>query len=316
MINIKVFDSQQESIWNRFIEEHEHHFFFNRNFLNYHGNRFKDFSLMFEVNGTIRALFPSTLTDTSLTSHAGLTFGGILFERSAKSEMVHEIVNSLVEYAKHKGITSITFKFPPGIYNYPQVDVLKQRLFQLNSEWCRCEITYAIDLTSPRKYGSRKKRNLAKAKRFDLIVERQSDFDAFWEQVLIPNLQSRHKVAPVHTSSEISYLHSQFNTEIRQYNVTHEGKIIAGTTLFLTGNVIHAQYISANEKGKEMGALDFLFDQIIVEFSASNFRFLNLGTVNENQGKITNMGLAMWKEEFGAKGYLQESIRTRLTDFM
>lgn len=308
MINIIKFDSQQESTWNGFIEEHEHHFFFNRKFLSYHEDRFEDHSLMFEIDGTIRALFPSTLNQTILTSHAGLTFGGVLFERSAKSDLVHRLLEALVKYIRQEGITSITFKFPPAVYDYPQVDVIKQRLFQLNGQWCRCDITYAIDLNVSRKYGSRKKRNLAKARRFGLIVERKSDFDDFWNQVLIPNLKSKHNTTPVHTSSEISYLQSRFSAQIRQYNVLHEGKIIAGTTLFLTGTVIHAQYIAANAKGKEMSALDFLFEQIIFEFRGTNFKFLNLGTVNEDQGKLTNMGLALWKEEFGAKGYVQESI--------
>jgi hypothetical protein len=75
---------------------------------------------------------------------------------------------------------------------------------------------------------------------------------------------------------------------------------MAGTTLFVNPNVVHAQYIASTEEGKKHGCLDYLIDHLIHHCDAS-IPYFDFGTSNENQGATINHGLLEWKEGFGAK---------------
>jgi hypothetical protein len=77
---------------------------------------------------------------------------------------------------------------------------------------------------------------------------------------------------------------------------------MAGTTLFETPHVIHAQYISASEEGRKNGSLDYLFDYLIQKYSTSK-KYFDFGIVNEDSGKKINLGLLDWKEGFGARAF-------------
>ena len=83
--------------------------------------------------------------------------------------------------------------------------------------------------------------------------------DDFWKKILIPTLSSKHSVSPVHTLKEISLLKNNFKRNIRQFNVYHNDKIVAGTTIFQTKNVIHVQYIGSDLNKNHLGSIDFLF---------------------------------------------------------
>ena len=50
-----------------------------------------------------------------------------------------------------------------------------------------------------------------------------------------------------------------------QFNVYKNNEIIAGTTVFESKNVVHSQYISANETKSETGSLDFLHHYLITK---------------------------------------------------
>ena len=74
-----------------------------------------------------------------------------------------------------------------------------------------------------------------------------------------------------------------------------------GGILFNTQQVCHSQYISANEYGKEFGALDAVFDNIINNLHP-NFRYFDFGQSTEDYGKYLNEGLIYQKEGFGGRG--------------
>ena len=64
-------------------------------------------------------------------------------------------------------------------------------------------------------------------------------------------------------SDEITQLKNCFQENIELYSVYMTDECVAGVIVYHTENVAHVQYISANELGKEISALDFLFDYLI-----------------------------------------------------
>lgn len=166
-----------------------------------------------------------------------------------------------------------------------------------------------IEVTS-----TNRKRGLKKAIKNNLLVKEEYKFDDFWNEVLIPNLKQTHKVSPVHKLVEISRLHAKFPNKIRQFNVYNDDEIVAGTTIFETKNVAHAQYISANSNRQQLGSLDLLFNHLINDVF-SNKLFFDFGISNVNQGQIINSGLMSWKESFGARSVVHDFYKIETNNY-
>ena len=139
----------------------------------------------------------------------------------------------------------------------------------------------------------------------NLVVKEVETFDAFWNTILIPNLNAKHEAQPVHSLAEIEYLKRKFPKQIRQFNVYKNDEIVAGTTIFETKYVAHSQYISGNEDKNIIGSLDFLHLYLMQEVFADKAYF-DFGISNENQSKNINQGLQYWKEGFGARTITQD----------
>ena len=146
------------------------------------------------------------------------------------------------------------------------------------------------------------------------MIKEELKFELFWNEILIPNLAKKHDSKPVHTAEEIIKLQQKFPNSIRHFNVYHEDKIVAGTTVFITEKVAHPQYISGNDQRSELGSLDFLYNHLITEvFAAKNF--FDFGPSHEENGKKINEGLLFWKESFGAKTTVQDYYEVQISDF-
>ena len=130
----------------------------------------------------------------------------------------------------------------------------------------------------------------------------------------MPNLKEKHNALPVHSLKEIEYLHSKFPKNIKQFNVYKNNEIVAGTTIFESNQVVHAQYISANSSKNELGSLDYLYYHLMTNVFKSK-KFLDFGISNENNGKILNRGLSFWKESFGASSIIQDFYEVSTSKF-
>ena len=76
---------------------------------------------------------------------------------------------------------------------------------------------------------------------------------------------------------------------------------LGGPMVFECGETVHTQYISASKRGKEMGALDLVFDYLINERYA-NWRYFDFGKSTEQLGRYLNCNLIHQKEGFGGRG--------------
>ncbi len=76
-------------------------------------------------------------------------------------------------------------------------------------------------------------------------------------------------------------------------------------------NIIHVQYISASDEGKQTGSLDLMFDDIINNlFNA--YSIIDFGHSNEDSGNYLNERLIFQKEGFGGRGVVYEIFHYNL----
>ncbi|WP_348798950.1 GNAT family N-acetyltransferase [Flavobacterium adhaerens] len=303
---VKQYQESDFDSWNTFVSQSKNAtFLFNRHFINYHGDRFEDFSLMVFEDQKIVAVLPANRVGDCIYSHQGLSYGGLVYKEKLKLASVITIFRLVLSHLNKNNINKAFFKLLPSIYHQKPADEFSYALFLAEAQLTRRDALSVIDLSKPFRYSKIRLRCIQKGKNNNLIVKEEDDFEVFWNQILIPNLKARHHTKPVHSLEEIRLLKKRFDKNIRQFNVYFEDKIVAGTTIFESENVAHCQYISKFEENENFGSLDFLFDYLIQEVFASK-RYFDFGNSNENNGKILNKGLSYWKESFGANCITQD----------
>ncbi len=305
-MQIISYNNQYKEEWNRIVNAScNGTFLFNRDFMDYHKDRFEDVSLMFVKKNIIKGLLPANINEDAVYSHAGLTYGGIIIPATTSSPEVSEMLTLAIDYySKHLHASSLYYKPIPYIYHtYPSSQDLYY-LTQRGAQLIHRKLSSAILIHQPITFSELRRRHVVKAKKTGLSVSMIEGIDtwrAFWD-ILSDVLMTKHQRHPVHSLQEILLLKSNFEHEIRLLTVLKENTVIAGTVLFLTSNVIHAQYIASNDAGCESGALDLLFDYILHTELFRHYSYLDFGVSTEKEGQIVNTGLLFQKEGFGGRG--------------
>ncbi|MEZ4802151.1 MAG: GNAT family N-acetyltransferase [Gelidibacter sp.] len=311
--SVEKYQPKFATIWNDFVATSKNAtFLFQRDFMEYHQDRFEDFSLMVFKDDKLIALLPANEVNDELHSHQGLSYGGFILQNDIVFEDVLASFKVILEFLDEKSIQTLHIKLLPKIYHWLPSDEIDYLLFLVNAQISRRDLSETIEIAKKTKIASSNRvRGLKKGVKNGLIVKERESFDDFWKEILIPNLQLQHQTTPVHSLEDISFLKSKFPKQIRQFNVYKDSHIVAGVTIFETDTVAHAQYISANHERQELGSLDFVFDHLINEVFKHKTYF-DFGISNENQGRNVNLGLLSWKESFGAKPIIHDfySIET------
>lgn len=304
---IKKYTSDHYQRWNNFVANSKNAtFLFHRDFMDYHSDRFEDFSLLvFDEKESLKAILPANILDNKIYSHQGLTYGGIVMDSTLKIEKFISIYTEILHFLNENKLEMIHFKLLPSFYCSQPSEEIKYALFVSDAKLTRRDALVTIDLSSQFKIDSNRIEGVKRAEKLGLEIKKEIDVTGFWNEVLIPNLDARHEAKPIHTLSEIQALQNKFPNNIVQYNVYQNNNIIAGTTLFLDKKTVHVQYISAIGDKNQHGALDYLFHYLITKVFA-DYSYFDFGISNENQGRNINKGLQYWKETFGARTFTQD----------
>ncbi len=297
---IKRYEPKDYENWNAFMGKAKNStFLFHRDFMEYHNDRFQDYSLIVLDKEKWVAILPANFVDNEVFSHQGLTYGGLVYNEKIKLASVIEIFKAVLSFLNENNIEKLQLKLIPSIYHQKPAEELNYALFLAEAQLIRRDSMVVLDLSKKTSIASGRKEGITKGKKNKLEIKEVDDFELFWNTILIPNLAKKHHAKPVHSLQEIIKLKELFPVNIRQFNVYENGIIVAGTTIFETENVAHCQYISGKEDKNELGGLDLLFHYLITEVF-KNKQFFDFGTSNENQGRKLNNGLSYWKESFGA----------------
>ena len=307
MISIKKYSVEDKNAWDDFVAKSKNAtFLFFRDYMDYHADRFQDYSLMVYKKEKIIALFPANIIDDNIIySHQGLTFGGLLLSVQSTTTEVIEIFEQICRYAKDLHINKIIYKCIPYIYHkYPAQEDL-YALFRLKAQRIACSISSAIIQSNQIAFTELRKRGLKKAKQNELIIEKQNNFDLFWK-ILTVNLREKYNTNPVHSLEEIAFLENKFPENIEHYLVlSKEKEPVAGTVMYISDQVARVQYISTTIEGRNMGALDFLFYNLVNNVY-KNKPYFDFGQSTEQMGDYLNEGLIFQKEGFGGRGVVYE----------
>lgn len=301
-MEIRRYRREDKELWNSFVSKARNTtFLFDRNYMDYHADRFDDNSFMFYHKGKLKAVLPANVAGDTLYSHQGLTYGGLLLDKKATVEDVLECFDSLNSWLRENGISKVVYKALPWIYQqYPSEEDLYALTWKCKAQLISRNIASTIVIDNKLKFAESRKSGIRKALSLNIEVGESNDVDGFWH-VLEDNLGNRYNAKPVHTSSEMKLLMSRFPNNIKLYVAKMNGEIVGGTLIYVTPQVVHTQYISASVEGKKHGALDLLFDYIVNKVYA-NCRYFDFGKSTEQGGAYLNEPLIFQKEGFGGRG--------------
>jgi hypothetical protein len=313
--SVKKYTENDYKIWNDFIAHAKNAtFLFHRDFMEYHKDRFEDYSLLVFEDKKLVAVLPANKDEENVYSHHGLTYGSLVYQEMLKLPSVIEVFKSILFFLNSNAIQKLQIKLIPSVYHQKPSEELNYALFLSEARLIQRDTLAVIDLSNTYSLSKIRRRGIKNAINNRLILKEAGSFDDFWNEILIPNLAQKHQAKPVHSLEEITKLKALFPEKIRQFNVYENETIVAGTTIFESSNVAHSQYISGKEGRNELGGIDFLFYKLISEVF-KNKRFFDFGISNESQGRKLNDGLSYWKESFGASTIVHDFYEVETSNY-
>jgi len=282
--------------------------------MDYHKERFEDYSLLCFKKGKLVAVLPANYAEEKLYSHQGLTYGGFIIKSKTKFEDYVFIFEKTLKYLAKNKIGQLFLKELPTIYTSSPSSEFEYIQFLLGASIIKVDISSTIKKSTNIPFSSGRKEGFNRAVKCGLKIIEEDKMDPFWNEILIPNLKEKHNACPVHSLGEITQLKQMFPKNIRQFNVYDGNKLVAGTTIFETNKVAHSQYISGNEDKSKLGSLDFLHDHLISEVFKDK-EFFDFGISTENHGKSVNKGLLFWKEGFGARSTTYKTYKIETNNY-
>lgn len=300
MIAVERYSLEHRAEWNAFAAAAKNHvFFFDRGYLEYHGERFPDHSLIFRLDGVPVALLPATVAETTLSSHAGLSFGGLVVGDAMTQLLMMDVFGALVEYMHGAGLRVLQYKTIPYIYHRRPAEEDRFALARCGAVLSRRDVNSVVRLDRDHGFSAERLTHLEHARRSEVDISEGGDLVALWE-ALEKNLWARYQLRPVHSLAEIDCLRRRFPEQIRVFTASRRGRFLAGVVVFESNCVAHAQYTANSAKGRVFDALDVLFSDLLKRYSRVK-PFFSFGVSSYDDGRELNVGLVSQKEAFGAR---------------
>ncbi|PSR53370.1 GNAT family N-acetyltransferase [Adhaeribacter arboris] len=312
MIQIERYQSSLKSVWDNFNEQALNGtFFFNRNFIEYHGERFTDHSLLFYLNDQLVALLPLHEKDGVVASHLGLSFGGILVSRKVDTLLMLRLFEKLVDYLKIQHFHSFVYKPQPYIYLPQPAQEDLFALYQFGAQLTQRANISVLDVTGPSHYSKLRQRCLKEAQKNQITVAISDKVKEFMQ--LVENIYLTAGIdSPTHTVSEIQLLTKLFPEHITLWAAHLGEELVGGLILFDHRQVVNLQYIATSLKGRQLHALDLLVHSVIQQYKNQK-KYLSFGTSHDERKPYgLSHNLLRNKISYGTRTVVQDTYQLTL----
>lgn len=305
-MRIECYEPKNASIWDKFIDESNNGvFLFKRNYMDYHADRFADHSLMFFDNSKLIAVLPANLNNDVLFSHGGLTFGGVVCNNWAETQLMLEIFNELVKHCTSIGVKKVVYKAIPHIYHKYPSEADLYALFRNDAKLVRRDVSSTIFTNQRIPFSKNRRWCINKSIKHGLEVKRSYDFKSFMS-IEAAVLGKKYGVKPTHNTQEIQLLAERFPENIKLFAAYKDDEMLSGAIVYESENVAHTQYISSTDKGKKLYATDLVLAFLVNDYYSKK-QYFDFGISTEQNGRYLNSGLIAFKEEFGARSIVYDT---------
>lgn len=315
-ITVVQYKDELEDVWDNFIDNNNRNatFIHSRKFLNHNpANKKNDSSLLFYKDSKLIGVLPAAIykKDKKILfhSHPGSTYSGFVTHESVGVKEAMEIVEITIDFAKNKKVNEIIIRNPFRFFHSIPSDETDYAMWAkgFNIKFRELECAILLDDKCFDRYEPGTRRSVNKAEKH-VTVGISEKYKEYWKMLTI-NLMEKHGVKPVHTLPEFMKLRTLVgNDKVVLITAEVEKKIIAGIALFVNKTAVRAQYIASDNNFQDLRPMNAVIDFIIRWAKENDKKYFNLGMANENEGKSINYGLFRFKEGFGGRGVLRETM--------
>lgn len=310
-LRVEPYAPQHRQAWNDFVARAKNAtFLLHRDYLEYHADRFTDASSLVWDGGKLVALWPASQHGDELRSHGGLTYGGVLTDERMGIALMLDVFDALIDSWRAAGIQSVTYKPIPHLYHTLPAEEDLYALFRHGAQLVRRDAATTLHRDHRAPITKGRKWAIKQGQGQGITVAASQDWGGFMamEAAL---LHEKFGTRPVHDAAEMALLAARFPQQVQLFTATLGGLLLGGTVIFATPTVAHAQYIASTLQGRELRALDVLFDWLLRDVFADK-RWFDFGISTEQAGRVLNAGLAANKESWGARATMYDWYRLDL----
>ena len=289
-----------------------------RRFLSYHGDRFRDRSLLItNSRGWPIGALPAAEdpADASVvTSHPGLTYGGLVHDGSLRGEAMMRVLSQIADHYRTLGFARLRYKALPQIYQAEPAADDVHALYRLGASRSSCDLAAVISLAARGRVATSRRQRRRRAEAAGVRVdEGWQDAAAYW-QVLEGNLGRRHGATPTHSLAEIEYLHERFPKEIILITAQIGDELVGGNLFTVEGPVLQVRYTATTEAGRDVCATDLVVERGITLAGELGCRYFSFGTSTADAGRQLKAPQYDFKISFGAGGVTHDGYELSLAE--
>jgi len=298
-VEIIKYHENLQKIWDDFIPKTANGTFLHlRKYMDYHSDRFDDYSLMFYNGARLIGVLPAHKIQRDIYSHNGLTYGDFLFSDKIKLEVKIQILKTAFLYLIKNNFKFLHIKSIPYVFQNFMGQDNAFLYYKFDAKLTKILPFFVLDKATY-KLSQIRKKSINRTKNWNLKIEQNKDFlPDFWH-IVEDNLSNRYKAKPVHSLGEMRLLMNRFSENIKLYTIFLDNELISGALVYLFKNTLHFQYVHSIENNKKRMATDVMINEIIKQ-NIDNYNFISIGSSEVGDGQI-NKGLGYWKESFGSK---------------
>jgi len=275
-----------------------------RRFLDYHGDRFCDASLVVEREGRLCAVLPAAWDPCEaghVVSHPGATHGGLVWSPGASAADVAAWLDGASVVWRGLGARRLTYRPPPPHFQRRPEQLDVHALWLRGAKTARMELWNVIPLDEPLRLTKGHRWSRARARKAGVRVTHEHGPSAladFW-YLLRTCLDERHGVAPVHGLAELLDVAERLDAGARLWTArSPAGDLLAATWVLHHPGAHHSQYIASSERGREQGAVVEVLLAAIEAAGAAGARAWSFGASTERGGRTVHGGLLRFKSAF------------------
>jgi hypothetical protein len=307
-MKVRSFDSSDISRWEDMVFRCAgSSIFHSRRFLDYHGDRFIERSLLIEnTDGKTSGLFPMASrreTPELAVSHPGATFGGLLLSGNGSLSRTEMAFDAAFEALRRDGVRQLQYTPPPVFLGSQPNQIDMHLMLRYGATVDAAHLLSVADLAKRPRPTKGRKAGIARGARLHLkIIEGDTRDDYKWfHGLLVETLFSRHKAKPIHDLRQMNDLRDRLGEHASLILVSDAAEqLVAGCWIFkLNPFVWHTQYIASNEAGRSSNAVEFMISQIINQARDAGVLYLSMGTSDAGDGHGTDRNLFAFKTHFG-----------------
>lgn len=278
-----------------------------RRFLDYHGARFRDLSLVGTKAGeaAISAIFPlaADSSDPDLAvSHPGSSFGGIVgLSREPVSHRA--FLGASARWLHAQGFRRLLYRMPPASLLRQPDDGLLPTLIRLGRVvqldlWSVLRLDG--DLTKQTYWRTEIRKAERKGLRADPVSTHQ-DWAAL-HAVISARLAQKHGRTIVHSVADLIDLQQRLGLQSRGLLIRDPaGQVLAAMWFIDYGTgTLHNQYIGATDQGLALRAPTYGLSITLEQARTTGFRQFSFGRSTLADGWSENLDLLRFKSRFGA----------------